>query len=110
MNSNKPHASVRNLEQVILLAFIAKWCPYCLLARPAAEKTSQRTGHELHVVDVDEQPDLAREFGVETIPTLLLVRAGQVIGRWQAQSNPEDIPDFFANVCLANELQYVASS
>lgn len=107
---NVMSVSIDELEPLVLLAFVTKWCPYCLLIPPVAKITSERTGCRVQMIDVEEEPDITAEFRVEAFPTVLLVRSGKVIGHWRAQTNPEDIPEFFANVCLINEIQVIKSS
>ena len=66
----------------VLVDFWAPWCVYCRRIEPAVEELAADTERTLIVakVNVDEQEDLADQFGVETIPSLLLFRDGEQAG------------------------------
>jgi thioredoxin 1 len=66
---------------VVLVDFSEPWCTQCHLQVPILERVARRVGDRAAValVDVDEDPDLAAHFHVETIPTLLLFDEGQVV-------------------------------
>lgn len=62
-----------------VLFFTGAWCTVCHTAqRPALERLRRRLGGQLRVreVDVADRPDLARHFGVLTLPTTIVVDAG----------------------------------
>ena len=71
---------VKNNEKPVLLDFWAVWCGPCQMQGPvmdeAAEKLSDRA--VFGKVNVDEEPGLAQQFGVMSIPTLVLLKNGQV--------------------------------
>lgn len=71
---------VKNSEKPILLDFWAEWCGPCQMQGPvidlAAEKLSERA--VFGKVNVDEEPELAQQYGVMSIPTLVLVQNGKV--------------------------------
>lgn len=62
----------------VLLDFWASWCGPCRMLSPVVDEVAEeRTDVKVGKVNVDEQPELAERFGVETIPTLLVFRNGQ---------------------------------
>lgn len=71
---------VLRAEGPVLVDFWAPWCVYCRRIAPALDQLAEQYGERVTVgkINVDEQPELAQRFAVETIPTLLLFRNGQV--------------------------------
>lgn len=61
--------------------FWADWCAPCRMIAPSFEKLADKYGNEFNFakVDVDEAPELAAQFGIRSIPTLLLVKGGKVV-------------------------------
>ena len=69
-------------EGLVLLDFWATWCGPCRMQAPILEKLSQELSEdELKILkmDVDENPETARAFGIMSIPTLLFKKDGQVV-------------------------------
>ena len=64
-----------------ILKFETDWCGPCHAIRPTVEKVSEETGIEVEVIDMDKNPDLAESYGVQSIPTLILVEGAKVIAR-----------------------------
>ena len=59
----------------VLVDFYASWCGPCKMLGPILEKLSSE--FDIVKIDVDEYPDLAREYGVMSIPTLILFDEGK---------------------------------
>ncbi len=77
-----------NFEEVkadsrpVLLDFYADWCGPCRMLSPVLEAIAdERDDIVVGKVNVDESPELASEFGVISIPTLAVLRGGEVVGR-----------------------------
>ena len=71
---------VLNAEQLTVVDFWASWCGPCMMLKPVFEELSTEMPEvRFGKVDVDEERDLAIEYGVESIPTLLLFRGGELV-------------------------------
>ncbi len=73
-------AEVAKSTKPVLVDFWAEWCGPCKAIAPMLEELSGELGDKLKIlkVNVDESPDLASEFGIRSIPTLLLFKGGKV--------------------------------
>jgi thioredoxin 1 len=70
---------IRNSEKPVLVDFYATWCGPCKMIAPILEEIAEE--HPEYViakVNVDEEPELAKQFGIYSIPTLIVFKNGQV--------------------------------
>ena len=64
----------------VLLDFWASWCGPCRMLSPVVDEVAEeRTDGKVGKVNVDEQPELAGQFGVMSIPTLLVFEQGKLV-------------------------------
>ncbi len=64
----------------VLIDFWAPWCGPCRMVGPIVEEISEEVGVKATVgkINVDDQPELAQQFGVMSIPTLVVMKDGKV--------------------------------
>jgi thioredoxin 1 len=69
---------VLNSQQPTLVDFYADWCGPCRMMKPLVDELASDFQGRAHVVkvNVDESPELARRYNVQSIPTFLVVRDG----------------------------------
>ena len=82
LNKNNFDEFVLNSDKPVLLDFWASWCGPCRMVSPLIEEIAdERTDIRVGKVNVDENPELASRFCVMSIPTLVVVKNGQITNR-----------------------------
>lgn len=71
---------VKNSDKTVLLDFYADWCGPCRMVGPIVEEIAQENPQFLICkINVDEEPELASAFSVMSIPTLVVMKNGEVV-------------------------------
>ena len=82
INKNNFQNEVLNSEMPVLLDFWAPWCGPCRMVSPIVDEIATERGDiKVGKVNVDEQPELAGQFGVMSIPTLVVIKGGRVVNQ-----------------------------
>ena len=80
INKDNFHREVLNSEKPVLLDFWAPWCGPCRMLSPILDQVAaERADIKVAKVNVDEEPELAGQFRVYSIPTLAVMRDGQLV-------------------------------
>ena len=84
--------SLKKGEKTILLDFFADWCGPCRMVAPLIDEiASERGDVAVGKINVDNEPGLAREYGVYSIPTLVVIRNGRVVNQAVGARSKEQI-------------------
>ena len=82
VNRNNFREEVLNSERPVLLDFWADWCGPCRMVSPIVDEIAAERGDvKVGKVNVDEQPELAAQFGVMSIPTLVVMKGGRIVNQ-----------------------------
>ena len=82
INKHNFQNEVINSDKPVLLDFWAPWCGPCRMVVPIVEEIAkERSDIKVGKVNVDEQPELASQFGVMSIPTLVVMKNGKIINQ-----------------------------
>ncbi len=96
---NEKNFKEKTEKGLVLVDFFATWCGPCRMQSTVIEEVLE-TNPEINVlkIDVDESPNVARQFGIMSIPTLILMKDGQVLKKHVGLLQNDDLIDFYKNI------------
>lgn len=88
---------VINSDQLTLVDFYATWCGPCKMMHPVLEQLKADLGDSIRIIklDVDKSGDIAEAYRIQSVPTLMLFRGGEML--WQ-QSGAMRLADLKATI------------
>ncbi len=82
ISKNNYQSEVLNSDRPVLQDFRGPWCGPCRMVVPIVEEIAEeRPDIKVGKVNVDEQPELAAEFGIMSIPTLVVIKDGKIVNQ-----------------------------
>ena len=82
INNNNFQSEVMTSEKKVLLDFWAPWCGPCRMVVPMVEEIAkERPDIKVGKINVDENPELATHFRIMSIPTLVVMENGKIVGQ-----------------------------
>lgn len=87
-------SEVLTSEKPVLVDFFATWCGPCMMVAPIVEEiANEHPELKICKVDVDEEPEIARDFQIMSIPTLLVFKDGELTAKAVGARSKEQILD-----------------
>lgn len=106
LDANTFEQTIKSSTQPVLVDFWAEWCGPCRMIAPVLEQIAQEREGQIKIckVDVDAHPQIAEKLLINSIPTLVIYRGGQEIGR-KTGAYPKHLLDDYLNKVLAQQDQ-----
>ena len=91
--TNKNFDEVVSTNKAVLIDFFAAWCGPCKMLTPILEQIvkENRVGIPIGKLDIDQCLEIAQDFGVMSVPTMILFKDGKEIGRIIGLRNKEQL-------------------
>ena len=82
-----------NGEQLTLVDFFATWCGPCKMMHPILEQLKEKIGDDIRIlkVDVDKNEALSMQYRIQSVPTLMLFKKGEMLWRQSGAMSLNDL-------------------
>ena len=93
-------AMIQRSDKPVLVQYDASWCPYCKALQPHLQDLAEKKSDEIQVIriDVDDEPEIASEYEIRGLPTLIIYKNGEVMGRYDGVADATELTDWVDDV------------
>lgn len=100
LNKENFENEVKNSDKLVIVDFWATWCGPCQMLAPVLEKIAEEKKNTVKVckVNVDEEQELALEYGIMNIPTLIMFKNGEVKNTSVGFHSKSELEDMINNI------------
>ena len=93
IKSEKEFDEVIKKDKVVI-DFYAEWCGPCQMLSPILEKVSKEMNLDTYKVNVDDVEEVARRYGIMSIPTVMIFSEGEEVGKHVGFMEEEELKEF----------------
>ncbi len=98
VNGEQFSKEVLESKKVVLVDFYASWCPPCKMLAPILDKISNsRADFDIIKVNIDENQDIAMEYKIEVVPTMVIFKDGIAIRKIVGLVQEKEIVELVSN-------------
>lgn len=92
VNKSNFNTEVKEAASLVVVDFYADWCGPCQMLKPILEKISEeRSDVKIVKVNVDDSRELAQEYGIFSIPTVLLFKGGNIVDKFVGLKSKDSV-------------------
>ena len=100
INNDNFQKEVKESDKIVLVDFFATWCGPCKMLSPVLDQVADELKDKVVIgkLDIDESLDLAKEYGVMSVPTMILFKDGKEVERIVGLRQKTQIIDAINNI------------
>mgnify|MGYP006377705731 FL=1 len=85
-------------EKLTLVDFFATWCGPCKMMHPVLEQLKEEMGDSIRILklDVDENEDFSMQYNIQSVPTLMLFKSGEIVWRQSGAQTLNELKSIIA--------------
>lgn len=85
-------------EKLTLVDFFATWCGPCKMMHPVLEQLKKDLGENIRIIklDVDENEDISAQYSIQSVPTLMLFKKGEIVWRQSGAMSLNELKSIIA--------------